>query len=347
MKRVLLYLGVLIVAHPAPRPAIGQETSPVVAPQHAPVVTHHQGVFNGKKVAYTATVGETIAPNAAGKPAARIVTTAYAADGADPATRPVVFVCNGGPITPSSPLHMLALGPKRLGIPADLKTDPATFQVVDNTYTVLDAADIVFFDPASTGWSRVLDGVKPEEYYTTDADGQQFAAFVDRWLRDNNRMASPKYLLGESYATIRVPETAKQLLHLPQPIVLDGVFLMGQAGNQLEVNTRPYNIIAPVIGLPSVAATAWYHNKVDRKGRSTCSRSRVGRSRVPASRITRAVTWRTPTRARSRSSRTMSVCLFRDLRNDGPRPGYTATSASSASAFPAPKRPVWPRVTRT
>jgi carboxypeptidase C (cathepsin A) len=126
----------------------------------------------------------------------------------------------------------------------------------------------VFFDPASTGWSRVLDGIKPEEYYTTDADAQQFAAFIDRWLRDHNRMASPKYLLGESYATIRVPETAKQLLRLPEPIVLDGVFLMGQAANQLEVNTRPYNILAPVIGLPSVAATAWYHNKVDHKGRT-------------------------------------------------------------------------------
>ena len=153
-------------------------------------------------------------------------------------------------------------------MPPDLKADPATFQLVDNTYTVLDVADIVFFDPASTGWSRVLDGVKPEEYYTTDADAQQFAAFIDKWLRDNNRIASPKYVLGESYATIRVPETAKQLARLREPILLDGMFLMGQATNQLEVNTRPYNIIAPVIGLPSVAATAWYHNKIDRKGRT-------------------------------------------------------------------------------
>jgi carboxypeptidase C (cathepsin A) len=238
------------------------------APQYPPVVTHHEGVFNGKKVAYTATVQETVVPNATGRPSARIVSIAYTADGADPTTRPVLFACNGGPIGPSNPLHMMAIGPKRVSVPPDLKTDPSTFQLVDNTYTVLDVGDIVFFDPASTGWSRVLDGVKPEEYYTVDADAQQFTAFVDRWLREHNRMGSPKYLLGESYATIRVPETAKQLLRLPEPIVLDGVFLMGQAANQLEVNTRPYNIIAPVIGLPSVAATAWYHNKVDRKGRT-------------------------------------------------------------------------------
>jgi carboxypeptidase C (cathepsin A) len=163
---------------------------------------------------------------------------------------------------------MMALGPKRVAVPPDLTADPSTFKLVDNTYTVLDVADIVFFDPASTGWSRVADGIKVEEYYTTEADAQQFTAFVDRWLHENNRMASPKYLLGESYATIRVPETAKQLARLPEPILLDGVFLMGQATNQLEVNTRPYNIIAPVIGLPSVAATAWYHNKVDRKSRT-------------------------------------------------------------------------------
>ena len=259
-----LYLAFLAFAGTA---RMGAQPLPT-PPQYQPVVTHHQGTFNGKKVSYTATVGETIVRNAAGMPAARIVSTAYTADGVDLATRPVIFACNGGPIGPSNPLHMLALGPKRLAIPADLKADPSTFQLADNTYTVLDVADIVFFDPASTGWSRVLEGIKPEEYYTVDADAQQFAAFIEQWLRDNNRMSSPKYLLGESYATIRVPETAKQLLRLSEPIVLDGMFLMGQAANQLEVNTRPYNIIAPVIGLPSVAATAWYHNKVDRKGRT-------------------------------------------------------------------------------
>ena len=249
--------------------SLSAQGSPVgAAPLHAPVVTHREGVFNGKKVAYTATVQETVVPNAAGAPGARIVSTAYTADGSSAPARPVLFVCNGGPIGPSNPLHMLAMGPRRLAIPSDLTAAAASFTLVDNGYAVLDVADIVFFDPASTGWSRVMDGVKPESYYTTDDDAQQFAAFIDRWLREHHRMASPKYVLGESYATIRVPETARQLLHLPEPIILDGVFLMGQAANQLEINTRPYNILAPVVGLPSVAATAWYHNKVDRKGRT-------------------------------------------------------------------------------
>jgi carboxypeptidase C (cathepsin A) len=239
-------LAFAVASQLIPVGSLGAQAAVAIA---APVVTRHEGTFNGKKVVYTASVGETVVRNASGTPAARIVSTAYTADGANAATRPVLFVCNGGPISPSYPLHMLALGPRRLAIPADLKADAAAFKVVDNTYTVLDVADLVFFDPASTGWSRVLDGTRPEEYYTVDADAQQFAAFIDQWLRDNNRIASPKYLLGESYATIRVPEAGKQLLRMSEPIVLDGMFLMGQAANQLEVNTRPYNIVAPVIGL--------------------------------------------------------------------------------------------------
>jgi carboxypeptidase C (cathepsin A) len=260
--------GRRLVAALALAPVLAGAQAPAPPALNPPVVTRHEGVFGGKRVAYTATVDETVVPNAAGRPAARIGSTAYTAAGADPATRPVLFVCNGGPIAPSWLLHMLALGPRRLAIPADLKADTSAFRVVDNTYTVLDVADIVFFDPASTGWSRVLEGVRPEEYYTVDADAQQMAAFVDRWSREHGRAASPKFLLGESYATIRVPEAARQLSRLPEPVAVDGIFLMGQAANQLEVNTRTYNILAPVIGLPSVAATAWYHNRIDRKGRT-------------------------------------------------------------------------------
>jgi len=271
MSRVRLATGILAAFLLAPSAPHAQTTSPApaqptVGKLYPPTITKHVGTFNGTKVSYTATVDETIVPNAGGRPSARIVAVAYTADDSSPLTRPVIFVCNGGPISPSIYLHMIGLGPRVLSIPEDLKADTSRFKLVDNPHAVLDVADLVFFDPASTGWSRVLDGVKVEEYYTTDADAQQFAAFVDRWTRENGRTASPKYLLGESYATIRVPEAAKQLARLPEPIVVDGVFLMGQAANQLEVNTRPYNIISPAVGLPSIAATAWYHNKVNRNG---------------------------------------------------------------------------------
>ena len=55
---------------------------------------------------------------------------------------------------------MMALGPKRVAVPPDLTADPVDLSARRQRYTVLDVADIVFFDPASTGWSRVLDGMK-------------------------------------------------------------------------------------------------------------------------------------------------------------------------------------------
>lgn len=242
----------------------GRATPPV----HAPVVTIHEGAFNGRRVRYEATVSEIVVPDAAGRPAARIVSTAYTEVGADPATRPVMFLWNGGPISPSVWVHLGAFGPKRVIFPDDIEADPSTFQLGDNPYSILDVTDLVFFDPAGTGFSRVLEGIDPGEFYTTEADAQQTTAFIAEWLRSNNRLASPTYILGESYGTIRAPEVARMLLHLPDPIVLDGIVLMSSAVNMLETSQRPWNIISQTVSLPTLAALAYYHGKIDRRGRT-------------------------------------------------------------------------------
>ncbi|MDR3511843.1 MAG: hypothetical protein P4L73_09420 [Caulobacteraceae bacterium] len=235
----------------------------------APVVTHHVGTFNGRKIAYDATVAETDVPDASGKPGARLVSMAYTAEGvAGEPRRPVIFVFNGGPITPSLYLHIGAFGPKRLAIPDDLSADPASFKTVDNPYTVLDVADLVFIDPAGTGFSRAAPGKALADYFSVVADGQEVSAFIARWLADHHRMDSPKYLFGESYGTLRAAEVADQLAKQPQPINLDGVVLMGQALNIVEFSQRPGNIISYVVSLPTLAAIAWYHDKVDRRGRT-------------------------------------------------------------------------------
>ena len=243
--------------------AVAQPAAPETAPAaeiHAPVVTRHSGVFNGVSVRYTATVEETATPGA------RLVSTAYTADGADPAKRPVIFLFNGGPIAPSDILHMVAFGPRRLAIPADLKADPAAFRTVDNPYTVLDVADLVFIDPASTGFSRVSAGKRPEDYFSVVADGQQVSDFIAGWLRAHGRLASPKYVFGESYGTIRAAEVADLLAKAPEPVALDGVFLMGQALNIVEFSQRPGNVVSYMVSLPTLAAIAWYHGKVDKTG---------------------------------------------------------------------------------
>jgi carboxypeptidase C (cathepsin A) len=246
----------------APPPAIAQIAS------YPPVVTHHVGTFNGRLIRYLATVEAIDVPGPSGKPAASLVSFAYTADDLPAASRPVMFVFNGGPITASLWLHIGVMGPKRVAVPEDLTANPDTYRLVDNIYSPLDVADLVFIDPASTGYSRVLPGTAPESYFSVVADAQQVTAFINAWLTQHSRLTSRTYLLGESYGTIRSAEVAGQLAELPHPILLQGVVLMGQAINIIEYRQRPQNVVSFAVSLPTLAALAWYHQKVDRKRES-------------------------------------------------------------------------------
>jgi carboxypeptidase C (cathepsin A) len=234
----------------------------------APVVTHHKGTFNGRIIKYDAIVEPIVVADASGKPAARIVAVSYIAQIAKGPPRPVLFVFNGGPIVASDALHMGALGPRRVAIPDELNADPKTFLTIDNNYTILDVADIVFFDPAGTGFSRTLNGVDPAGYYSVTSDGQQLAEFVIDWCRQHQREEAPKYLFGESYGTMRAAATANQLQKRTPAYPLAGVVLMGQALNIIEFSQRPANVTSYIVSLPTLAAIAWSHGKAKTGGKS-------------------------------------------------------------------------------
>ena len=232
----------------------------------APFVTRHSGVFNGQKVDYVATVGETLLRDAAGVTTIRFVCTSYVRQGVDSAGRPVLFAFNGGPSSSSSTLHMVGLGPKRIGVtqdPALPAPNPPT--MADNTDTVLDVADLVFIDPAETGFTRILPGGKREYFYSAQGDAQSVSDFIQAWCRANGREASPKYVLGESYGTLRAAFMAGQLAGT---MPLDGVFLFGQAVNMIETSQRAKNVVAYATNLPALAAIAAYHGRADRGGKS-------------------------------------------------------------------------------
>jgi len=266
---VVALLAAVFASAPVICQTTGQTAAGTQSASHPPVITHHAGTFNSKKVQYTATVEGMDIPDAKGRLSARLVSFAYVADDVtDTSTRPVMFVFNGGPITASLWLHIGVMGPKRVAVPEDLTTDPATYLLVGNPYSPLDAVDLVFIDPASTGFSRVLSGTTPESYYSVVADAQQVTAFISAWLANHGRLSSPAYLLGESYGTIRAAEVAAQLAEMPRPILLGGVVLMGQALNIIEYRQRPQNVVSYVVSLPTLAALAWHHQKVDRKGKA-------------------------------------------------------------------------------
>ncbi|MBU1376706.1 MAG: peptidase S10 [Alphaproteobacteria bacterium] len=162
----------------------------------------------GKTLNYTATIGALPVRDEKGKTVAEVVFTAYVLDGARDPSRPVTFAFNGGPGAASVYLNLGAIGPKRVqfGAQGDSPSDSA--QLIDNPGTWLDFTDMVFIDPVGTGFSRSL--VDKEEtkkrFYSITPDIEYLSRIVYDWLVKNGRMASPKYVTGESYGGFRAPK---------------------------------------------------------------------------------------------------------------------------------------------
>lgn len=230
----------------------------------APIVsiTKHTGTFGGVSVAYTATARETYLKGEDGTPKASLYSTAYVKDGKDP-TRPITFLFNGGPGSGSLWLHMGAFGPKRVAIPSDARDDGAPpYPIIANPDSLLDVTDIVFIDPVGTGFSRALGKTEAKTYWGVTADAKSIAEFIRLWLSENGRWNSPKYLGGESYGTTRSAAVANELEGSYNDVALNGIILISTVldfGAQAEVQG---NEMAYVINLPTMATTAWFHNKV-------------------------------------------------------------------------------------
>jgi carboxypeptidase C (cathepsin A) len=226
--------------------------------------TRHQGVFNGTAVEYTATVGEFFKRDDKDAVIARLVATSYVReDVADRASRPVLFLWNGGPGAASLWLHFGAFGPKRVEIPADLDAEIAPpYRLLDNAHSVLDVADLVFVDPVGTGYSRRV-GEGPATF-TPATDAKSTADLIRAWVRGQGRESSPRYVLGESYGTIRAVLVAEEL---KDDLPLAGIYLFGQGVNLVETTQRAGNIVGYATNLPALAAIAWYHGRTHRRYR--------------------------------------------------------------------------------
>ncbi len=221
------------------------------------VTTQHVAMIGGRKLAYRAVVTELPMPGADGAPVAVAVSYGYLADVKGDATkRPVLFVFNGGPGASSSPLHMQALGPRRIVG----KGDAAHLE--DNRFSLLDTADLVFIDPVGTGASMPLKDKDASSYWGVGGDARGVALMIERWLAANGRTGSPVVLIGESYGTSRalavLNETSKAKKALP-----DGVALLS-----LAIGDSDGPVISDMVKLPTLASVAWYHQAIDRAGRT-------------------------------------------------------------------------------
>lgn len=233
-------------------------------------VTGHSGRFNGVTVRYTATAGQTHLHGEDGKPLASIFSIAYVREGvSDVTARPVVFLFNGGPGSASLWLHMGAFGPKRVVLPSDARDDGAApYRIEDNPLALLDVADFVFIDPVGTGFSKPLGDHKGEEFWGITEDAKTVAQFIRVWVTKNGRWNSPKYVGGESYGTVRTSAVVHELEGGINDMALNGVILISTLQSYWDSNTAPGNDAAYVAYVPTMAATALYHGKIDRQGLS-------------------------------------------------------------------------------
>jgi len=190
---------------------------------------------------------------------------AYLKRGADPHTRPVTFLYNGGPGSSTVWLHMGAFGPVRVATRNDSHTPPAPYGAVDNAYSLLDASDLVFIDAPGTGFSRIEGKGKEKAFYGVDQDAEAFATFITEFLSKYGRWNSPKYLFGESYGTPRSAVLINDL-ETDRDIDFNGVILLSQVLNfDLGPDfpqANPGVDLPYEIALPTYAATAWYHHKL-------------------------------------------------------------------------------------
>jgi len=246
----------------AAKPDAGKNENQAPVPPEKKSETHHDLNLDGKTLHYTATAGTLIIRDGEDDhPYGSIFSVAYTLDGADPNTRPVTFLYNGGPGSATIWLHMGSVGPVRVVTDSPKATGPAPYQIVPNQYSLLDKTDLVFIDAPLTGFSRAVGKGTAKDFTGVDQDLKAFTKFIQRWVTVNNRWNSPKYLFGESYGTTRSAGLADSLQG--GGISLNGVILLSSI---LNYNVEGPGLDATFVGnLPSYAAIAWYHNKLANK----------------------------------------------------------------------------------
>ncbi len=198
-------------------------------------------------------------------PEAAMSYVAYLKKDARPETRPIIFLFNGGPGSSTVWLHMGSIGPRRVLTLDDSHTPAAPYRLVNNEYSAMDAADLVFVDAPGTGYGRLAGPDKEKAFWGVDPDAHAFAEFITSFLGKYGRWNSPKYIFGESYGTTRAAVVAN-LLSTQYSVDLNGVMLLSQIlsfDNSIDgADANPGNDLPYTLALPTYAATAFYHKKL-------------------------------------------------------------------------------------
>ena len=149
---------------------------------------------------------------------------------------------------------------------------PPPYRLVDNEYTLLEASDLVFIDPVSTGFSRPVPGGKADEFHGVKKDIESVGDFIHRWTTRNQRWNSPKYLIGESYGTTRASGLS-DYLQQRHGMYLNGIMLVSVVLNFMTIRFDSGNDLP----FPADPALLHRHGLVSQvSGRRSASRPPQG-----------------------------------------------------------------------
>jgi carboxypeptidase C (cathepsin A) len=241
--------------------------------------TQHTMRLDGRDIRYTATAGTLPIRLDNNQVAARMFFVAYTKDGEDAKTRPISFLYNGGPGAATIWLHMGSFSPRRVEMAPDGFQPAPPYHLVDNENTLLDATDMVFVDAIDTGYSRVVAGVNNQQFHGQSGDLRAFGEFINNYLRTYSRFPSPKYLIGESYGTIRSAGLAQEIQER-HGIELNGVVLVSSLLTYQTLSPAPDNDVAYAANIETFTADAWFHKKLPADLQSLSLKQVVDQSRT-------------------------------------------------------------------
>lgn len=225
------------------------------------VITEHETTIKGENIKYTAETGTQLYLDNDEKAKASLFYTYYKRSGIkDTENRPLVFSYNGGPGSASVWMHLAYTGPKVLKI-SDEGFPVQPYGIKTNTHSILDIADIVYINPVNTGYSRPIKDEEGKfdrkEFFGVNTDIKYLAEWMNSFVQKHNRWLSPKYLIGESYGTVRVSGLADELQN-QQWMYINGVILVSPT----ELGDFREGILGIANRLPYFTAAAWYHKKL-------------------------------------------------------------------------------------
>ena len=223
-------------------------------PFPAPKSIRQSAIIGGVRVDYQATVGSIAIRDEEGKLLGEVVYTAFTVPSHDP-LRPVTFAFNGGPGAASAYLDLGAIGPKRVIFGGENDYPSSSPMLRDNPNSWLDFTDLVFIDPVGTGYSRtrVDEEQTKKAFLTSKSDMEYLSRVVFDWLLQNQRMASRKYLIGESYGGNRVPRMA-YYLQTTLGVGISGITMLSPALDMAMAGNDVLSTTEDMVELPSMAA---------------------------------------------------------------------------------------------